>query len=551
MRSVAILTLLLAMAVVPSGPESPFYGDDPLSIEPETQDASGATARDVSLEWDILYNLFARRGRPEPTRALDVNTVNEVPDSSWFINRAGAAALTPADVERGPAGGRGPAPGPWTITSGKTDGVMPGFVARDAAGVRWFIKLDPPDWPELASGAEVVSTKLLWALGYHVPDNRIAVIHPADLRIDANATFKEPNGRKRPLRMGDMKRLLSQGARRLDGHYRVLASRALQGKPLGPFLYFGTRTDDPNDIIPHEHRRSLRGLRVFAAWLNHVDAKAINTLDTVVTEGNRTVIRHHLLDFGSTLGSAGTGPRDYYEGHEHLYESGATLKAALSAGFLLPIWRRISYESPRAIGRFEANAFDPRAWKPRTPNVAFLHATADDEFWATRKLASLDRSLIAAAVRSARYSDPEAERYLIDTLVRRRRRILDAYLPAITPVVDPSLSTDGTLRFSNLALDLDVARRPEGYSVVWYVFDNGSGTSTPLGHARGSEPVFAAPVSLPAEVGTFVRVDISIVDARVPRWTHPVRTFFRRESSTWRLVGLQRSDEAFARRAAN
>ncbi len=82
------------------------------------------------------------------------------------------------------------------------------------------------------------------------------------------------------------------------------ASKSLPGKPLGPFRYFGTRLDDPNDIVPHEHRRELRAVRVFAAWLNHMDSRGINTLDTLVDADDRWLVRHHLLDFGSTLGSA-------------------------------------------------------------------------------------------------------------------------------------------------------------------------------------------------------------------------------------------------------
>ena len=35
-----------------------------------------------------------------------------------------------------------------------------------------------------------------------------------------------------------------------DGTYRMLASLAVDGKPLGPFRYEKARTDDPNDRAP-------------------------------------------------------------------------------------------------------------------------------------------------------------------------------------------------------------------------------------------------------------------------------------------------------------
>ena len=40
-----------------------------------------------------------------------------------------------------------------------------------------------------------------------------------------------------------------RGARLPNGNYRVLVSRFASGKPLGNFRYYGTRPDDPNDIV--------------------------------------------------------------------------------------------------------------------------------------------------------------------------------------------------------------------------------------------------------------------------------------------------------------
>src|SRR6185295_11842780 len=139
--------------------------------------------------------------------------------------------------------------------------------------------------------------------------------------------------------------------READVSYRVVASRALPGKPIGRIRFFGTRPDDPNDIVPHEDRRELRGYGTFAAWLNHVDAKAINSLDTLVTVDGRDVVRHNLLDFGSALGSGGVAPADYWAGAESIIEPGEVLKRMFSFGFRLPEWRREPFFESRSIGR--------------------------------------------------------------------------------------------------------------------------------------------------------------------------------------------------------
>ena len=64
-------------------------------------------------------------------------------------------------------------------------------------------------------------------------------------------------------------------------------ARRSKGRPVGGFRFYGTRSDDPNDVVPHEHRRELRAYGTFAAWVNHVDSKSINTLDTVVDQDGR------------------------------------------------------------------------------------------------------------------------------------------------------------------------------------------------------------------------------------------------------------------------
>ena len=76
------------------------------------------------------------------------------------------------------------------------------------------------------------------------------------------------------------------------------------------------RNDDPNDLIPHDRRRDLRGLEVLFAWLNHTNAKGDNSLDPVNGKGSDARIVHHLLDFGDSFGSDSDIAKDPRHGQE-------------------------------------------------------------------------------------------------------------------------------------------------------------------------------------------------------------------------------------------
>ena len=116
-------TLLVGVLAVGHTAEQKFFSDYPLVREPETQDASGAQPWDIDLAYDLSYNLFVTaRQTPSGIRAGNVNTIDEVPDSSWFTNRIGSRALTVEEVVRGPVVGPAPAHAKWTLTREKTAG---------------------------------------------------------------------------------------------------------------------------------------------------------------------------------------------------------------------------------------------------------------------------------------------------------------------------------------------------------------------------------------------------------------------------------------------
>ncbi len=402
-HTVPLAALAVAAAtVVPRGAQSQFTPSDPVVSEADIYDASGVRPTDASTERMRLAAAFARSS-DAPCGVTSANSIGEVPDGSWFVNRIGTTRLSPADVARGPNRLQESLTGPWTVVAAKTDGVTPGLRMKDRAGRVFYVKFDPPKFPELASGAEVVATKLLWAAGYWVPENYIVRFRPAELTLAPDATFKGPDGVPRPITSRDVDRLLATAARTPDGSYRVVASLRIPGQPLGPFQYSGVRPDDPNDRVPHECRRELRGLRVFAAWLNHVDTKPGNTLDSLAPTGSIKVVRHFLLDFGSTLGSAGTQPKDWRDGFEYAADGRTAVLALATFGLHTPPWLHAEFPVLPSIGRIESRYFQPDTWKPTLANPAFQRADEDDAFWAARKVIAFSDDLIRAAVASGEY----------------------------------------------------------------------------------------------------------------------------------------------------
>jgi hypothetical protein len=523
-----------------------FYADDPHWIERDTQDASGVSPWEIDLFVDLTFNLFGKPGDATSGRkAQNVNSIDQVPDSSWFTNRVGRRVLTPSDITKGPDTTTGPAPGKWTVISSKSDGVTPGFTITDSTGERWFLKFDPPEHRGMATGTEVVVTKLMWALGYHVPENRIAALRPEQLVIGEGARITPLGRQPRAMRSSDIAELLERADRDPDGSYRIVASKALEGTPLGGFRFYGTRPDDPNDVVPHEHRRELRGYGVFAAWLNHVDAKAINSLDTLVKNGTRAFVRHHLIDFGSALGSASVAPRAHWEGYETLVEPGTSAKQMAAFGLYFPEWHTVDFYEAPSIGRLprDNSRFDPARWAPRVPNPAFVRARPDDTFWAAEKLVLLNDEALRAAVQAGEFGDRDAEQFLVKALVERRDAIARTYLTKVNPISDPELNEAGRLSFRNVAVEAGVAAKPASYRAKWFAFDNATGDARPIGETSDASGVFNAPAGVTRQPGAFIKVELTSEGGPDPSWSVPVHAYFRRQSDGWKLVGFERLPE--------
>src|SRR5205814_5070581 len=139
--------------------------------------------------------------------------------------------------------------------------------------------------------------------------------------------------------------VLKRAPRWPGDRFRAVVSLLLPGEPIGPFRYFGVRSDERNDIVPHEDRRDLRGSYILAAWINHFDAREQNSLDTwIKVAGQGGYVRHNLLDWGDSLGSL--WPWDELSrrlGSSYYFDVGHVLVDFLTLGVITRPWDRAHF----------------------------------------------------------------------------------------------------------------------------------------------------------------------------------------------------------------
>jgi len=477
-RGVLLACALLACALIGACAGAPISGlrfhnrapiEDvsdarPVPLPGEREQGERAWQIDALLHVPLDHALSI----PGPQHALDVNALDEVPRSSWFEPRIGARAVGVEEIACGPAGcqrNRELASARFTIKAAKAAGTAPGFLVKSDAGIRYLLKIDTSA-PEAETGADIVVQRLLWAAGYHVPNNEVVYLERDRLAIDPEAELSD----------ADVDRVLAPAPRDDRGRVRVLLSEFLPGKPIGGFPMSGVRSDDPNDRIPHEHRRSLRALELFFAWLGQTDVKEANTLDMwVPAEKDSDVgyVRHHQLDFGKALGTWGLHGRQRDAFAPHFDYADAT-SSLLSFGLARWPWEGLRAPNVRGVGRFEASRFDPARYSPANPYAPFLYTDRFDRYWAAKIIARFSPAQLEAAIGAGHYTDPAARAYLLTTLIERQRKAVAYGFSEVSTLdhFEPGAPTDA--HFALCARDLAVATkfaRAEHTRYVLRVYD--------------------------------------------------------------------------------
>jgi hypothetical protein len=430
--------------------------------------------------------------------AWNANSLDEVADSAWFTNRIGVRPLAPEQLRLGacaPSAMLEPASakdGTWVIDKGKGNGSSPGFRVNLASKGKYLFKSDSGGQPERPSAASIIGAAAYYAAGFNTSCEQIVYFKRSLLKLTpglvSQANFSEP----KPFDENALDAMLKDSASRGD-RVRMQASQWLNGSLIGPFQYTGTRGDDPNDVIPHDERRELRGGRLLAAWLDHFDAREQNTMDVWISDrkgepdASPGHVVHYYLDTSDCLGSEWAwDPISKRLGYSYIVDWGDTAADLVTLGIPTRPWDRVKREPGREIfGYFNAKDFTPEEWKNEYPNAAFSRMTERDGAWMARILSRFTPELVTTLAEMGQFTDAGNTAYLAGVLEGRLQRILDRYLTRLSPIADVRVEGSDQL----CGVDLAEARRvrdPSSFVYTAYmVRSRGSGPSVPAVRRAG------------------------------------------------------------------
>ena len=467
----------------------------------------------------LLWVAGALGARPR-REAVNVNALDEAPNSSWFTNRNHLRAVPVAQLRQGPDSIFLPAR-PWSITHAKQGGWSVGFQISDADGKKWLVKLDTRGYAQLSSGADMVARTLLHAAGYEVPHNEPVRFQRGDVTIDPDLLSGAKGER---FTDADLDTVLAQGAVFPDGSFSATASLFIPGHVLGGLSMNRARPGDSNDWYAHTDRRELRGLFVLCSWINDWDTEDHQFLDVFVgTRDSLGHVEHYLLDVGSSFGAAANGPKQRWEGYENLLDLPWTARRFVTLGFVVEPWRRADQETGiPSVGNYESEVYRPEDFRQLVPQPAFREMTDRDGYWGAKIVASFSDAQIAAAVEAAHYEDPRARDYLVRNLVMRRDKIARHWFDRVAPLDFFSVQ-DGALRFHDLAVDVGLAGA-RAYDVEIESV-GGSAPGEPRVHLSGTE----LPLPDLGSGAARLSLELSVTGKRAK----PVHVELTRQDSRW------------------
>lgn len=372
-----------------------IYADHPTVLDAD--DDRPIPKPEVRVFISELYDadIYVRRElvkAMEPRRipeARDVNTLDEVPASSWYHHDGHLRSYAP----------KGPPVAPWTVRLGEASpsGRDDAVVIEDARGVPYELIEDPMGHEGMTTGTMAIASRLVHALGYRTPEVHVVQNHEGK---------------------------------------RVAAMQWPVGTDLGPTPIASTREDDPNDRIPHVDRRSLRSLRVLAAWLQIGRLRPRMLRDAYLGEDGKGHVQHFIVGLDGALGvdhfkAAEAFARDPDREDGNFFFRVFTLGLSPKPPGILPT-------TPfRSVGLL-AEHVDPGRYPMGPPFEPHDRVQSADRYWMAKHIAAMPPSTIDAALAAGKLSTT-ATSWLRERLEQRRAEVVAWGLDVTSPCEVASL----------------------------------------------------------------------------------------------------------------
>lgn len=572
-RSACLALALTACATVdrPFPLRAPLWRDPdltPVTVrchpEPNKKDSAHVSCAprldDATLIGDAIENVLFRPaseavGVVTSGESVDVNSLDEVPDSSWFTNRIGVRPFSLEELELGACtpsellDGTTAADAMWVISHGKTTGSTDGFRVSVPGKGEYLFKADDADAPEHSSSAQAIGARVLYAAGYFTTCEQVVLFPPSVLKLTPGLLWQHNFDEKVPFDQKALDGILGHSPR-YGALVRMVASKWLPGYNVGAFRFEGTRSDDPNDVVPHQARRELRGLRLLDAWLERHDERAGNTVDMWHAENPRVPdsspghVVHNQLDTSEALGSGWNwDPISIRLGYSYMLDWGDLGADFVTLGARTHTWDTVQHKPGMDFfAYFNVEDFDPEGWKNEYPVAAFSRMTERDGAWIARILARFTPEMVGALVRSGRLTDPSKAAYLESVLEGRLEKILERYLTRLSPIANVHVEGDNRL----CGVDLAEWRKLRDPRAFWYTaWQIGRGWAT-VEKRPGAEICVVLPHVAPDgkmaddSSARYVRVLVEDGIARGPLIAH---LYDLGPARGYRLAGLERPEK--------
>lgn len=412
LRHVLLLVSALT-ATMACGRSHPRFADRPVVWE--VGDDKPCAVPHVRPFLPALYysNIYVRREAVElldprrPPEAADINAYDEVPRSSWFeperVGLDGYRVVGP------------PQPPLHAVDQPASSRLEDARVVVDARGVFYELLGDVPRRPEMRTAASAIASRLVYALGYRTPEVWITT---------------EERGQ------------------------RVAAMRWPVGIDVGATFGGLTTPDDPNDVLPHPDRRTLRALGTVTAWIAMSELRPGTLRDVYVGSPGQGHVQHWIVGLDGALGVAAL--QNLEESSDPDEPGGSPLYSLYTLGLSPKPDPAPPTTRWPAVGHMSADV-EASSYAPRPPFEPLDRVRAEDRYWIAKRIAGVNEEMVHAAVGAGQIGDPEARAWIEETLRARQHHVVANGFGATTPC-DFVEVDDGALSLVDRAIEHGFAR---------------------------------------------------------------------------------------------